>query len=202
MADYSRLKSILLDLQAHRRSPPSSPAEDRASQKRLLVEDMFKHLDINSDGHLSSSELAQLMKKEDLEDDLLDCTLEDLLRFDDYNNDGRLTLQELYTAFRLAMSSSFSSGRGQSPMSLSSPEQTEMQKYRNGTTHEKTCKFTHSCATNFLLGMSTSALVPSVVVGGDVKITVGLCESELGVASSAVSKNGAFSYQIINLREL
>lgn len=40
------------------------------------------------------------MKKEDLEDDLLDCTLEDLLRFDDYNNDGRLTLQELYTAFR------------------------------------------------------------------------------------------------------
>ncbi|NXJ68218.1 FSTL4 protein, partial [Rostratula benghalensis] len=101
MADYSRLKSILLDLQTHRRSPPSSPVEDRASQKRLLVEDMFKHLDINSDGHLSSSELAQLMKKEDLGDDLLDCTLEDLLRFDDYNNDGRLTLQELYTAYQV-----------------------------------------------------------------------------------------------------
>lgn len=44
--------------------------------------------------------LLQVMKKEDLEGDLLDCTLEDLLRFDDYNNDGRLTLQELYTAFR------------------------------------------------------------------------------------------------------
>ncbi|NXD77069.1 FSTL4 protein, partial [Halcyon senegalensis] len=101
MADYSRLKSILLDLQAHRQSPPSSPPEDRVSQKRFLVEAMFKHLDINSDGHLSSSELAQLMKKEDLEDDLLDCTLEDLLRFDDYNNDGRLTLQELYTAFQV-----------------------------------------------------------------------------------------------------
>lgn len=40
------------------------------------------------------------MKKEDLEDDLLGCTFEDLLQFDDYNNDGRLTLQELYTAFR------------------------------------------------------------------------------------------------------
>lgn len=40
------------------------------------------------------------MKKEGLEDDLLGCTLEDLLQFDDYNNDGRLTLQELYTAFR------------------------------------------------------------------------------------------------------
>ncbi|NXE49471.1 FSTL4 protein, partial [Casuarius casuarius] len=101
MADYSRLKSILLDLQAHRQSPPSSPAADRASQKRSLVEDMFKYLDINSDGHLSSSELAQVMKKEDLEDDLLDCTLEDLLRFDDYNNDGYLTLQELYTAFQV-----------------------------------------------------------------------------------------------------
>ncbi|NXG47495.1 FSTL4 protein, partial [Psilopogon haemacephalus] len=101
MADYSRLKSILLDLQAHRQSPPSSLAEDKVSQKRFLVEDLFKHLDLNSDGHLSSSELAQLMKKEDLADDLLDCTLEDLLRFDDYNNDGRLTLQELYTAFQV-----------------------------------------------------------------------------------------------------
>ncbi|NWW75274.1 FSTL4 protein, partial [Climacteris rufus] len=101
MADYSRLKSILLDLQARRQSPPSSLAKDRVAQKRFLIEDLFKHLDLNSDGHLSSSELAQLMKKEDLEDDLLGCTLEDLLRFDDYNNDGRLTLQELYTAFQV-----------------------------------------------------------------------------------------------------
>ncbi|NXO00659.1 FSTL4 protein, partial [Rhinopomastus cyanomelas] len=45
--------------------------------------------------------LLQLMKKEELEDDLLGCTLEDLLRFDDYNNDGHLTLQELYTAFQV-----------------------------------------------------------------------------------------------------
>lgn len=44
--------------------------------------------------------LHQLMKKEDLEDDFLGCTPEDLLRFDDYNNDGYLTLQELNTAFR------------------------------------------------------------------------------------------------------
>lgn len=60
MADYSRLKSILLDLQARQQSPPSSLAGDRVSQKRFLVEDMFKHLDINSDGRLSSSELAQV----------------------------------------------------------------------------------------------------------------------------------------------
>ncbi|XP_032052560.1 follistatin-related protein 4 isoform X2 [Aythya fuligula] len=101
MASYSRLKSILLDLQARRRSPPSSLATDRAAQKRFLVEELFKHLDVNGDGRLSSSELAQLMEQEDLDDDLLDCTLEDLLRFDDYNNDGRLTLQELYTAFQV-----------------------------------------------------------------------------------------------------
>ncbi|XP_032559061.1 follistatin-related protein 4 isoform X2 [Chiroxiphia lanceolata] len=101
MADYSRLKSILLDLQARRQSPPSSLAKDRVAQKRFLIEDLFKHLDLNSDGHLSSSELAQLMKKEDLAGDLLGCTLEDLLRFDDYNSDGHLTLQELYTAFQV-----------------------------------------------------------------------------------------------------
>ncbi|NXR41117.1 FSTL4 protein, partial [Zosterops hypoxanthus] len=101
MADYSRLKSILLDLQARRQSPPSSLARDKTAQKRFLIEELFKHLDLNSDGHLSSSELAQLMKKEELGDDLLGCTLEDLLQFDDYNNDGRLTLQELYTAFQV-----------------------------------------------------------------------------------------------------
>ncbi|NXQ31770.1 FSTL4 protein, partial [Alaudala cheleensis] len=103
VADYSRLKSILLDLQARRQSPPSSLARDRAAQKRFLIQQLFKHLDLNSDGHLSSSELAQLMKKEELEDDLLGCTLADLLQFDDYNHDGRLTLQELYTAFQVVL---------------------------------------------------------------------------------------------------
>ncbi|XP_053153749.1 follistatin-related protein 4 isoform X5 [Hemicordylus capensis] len=98
MADYGQLKSVLLDLQSHPQRQQNHPPEDRI-QKRFLVEDLFNHLDINGDGHLSSSELAQLMKKEDLEDDFLDCTPEDLLRFDDYNNDGYLTLQELYTAF-------------------------------------------------------------------------------------------------------
>ncbi|KAL7985743.1 hypothetical protein Chor_010909 [Crotalus horridus] len=99
MADYSQLKGILLDLQSHRQRQQNQPGEDR-TQKRFLVEDMFNYLDINGDGHLSSSELAQLKKKEDLEDDFLNCTPEDLLRFDDYNHDGYLTLQELYTAFR------------------------------------------------------------------------------------------------------
>ncbi|XP_032995975.1 follistatin-related protein 4 isoform X2 [Lacerta agilis] len=100
MADYRQLKGILLDLQSHRQRQQNHPGDERI-QKRFLVEDMFNHLDINGDGHLSSSELAQLMKRDDLEEVFLDCTPEDLLRFDDYNNDGYLTLQELYTAFQV-----------------------------------------------------------------------------------------------------
>ncbi|NWR41416.1 FSTL4 protein, partial [Regulus satrapa] len=103
MAEYSRLKGALLELQARRQSSARGPPRDTAAQKRFLIEELFKHLDLNADGHLSSSELAQLTKKEDLEDDLLGCTLEDLLQFDDYNNDGRLTLQELYTAFQVVL---------------------------------------------------------------------------------------------------
>ncbi|XP_038628826.1 follistatin-related protein 4 isoform X2 [Tachyglossus aculeatus] len=101
MADFSRMKSIVLDLQAHRQPWRGVETGESTPQKRLLVEDMFKYADVNSDGHLSGTELAQLMKKEDLEGDFLDCMPEDLLRFDDYNNDGFLTLQELYTAFQV-----------------------------------------------------------------------------------------------------
>lgn len=59
MADYRQLKGILLDLQSHRQRQQNHPGDER-TQKRFLVEDMFNHLDINGDGHLSSSELAQV----------------------------------------------------------------------------------------------------------------------------------------------
>lgn len=42
----------------------------------------------------------QISMKEHLEDSLLQCTMQDLLRYDDYNNDGHLSLHEFYTAFR------------------------------------------------------------------------------------------------------
>lgn len=42
----------------------------------------------------------QVSMKEHLEDNLLQCTMQDLLRYDDYNNDGHLSLHEFYTAFR------------------------------------------------------------------------------------------------------
>ncbi|XP_069812909.1 follistatin-related protein 4-like [Dendropsophus ebraccatus] len=101
MADYNRLKNILLDLQANRKKLKNSPLGDSISQKRALVEDIFNYLDINNDGHLDSFELAQYTKKEELDEHFLDCSVGDLLRFDDYNMDGYLTLPELYTAFQV-----------------------------------------------------------------------------------------------------
>ncbi|XP_072813476.1 follistatin-related protein 4 isoform X4 [Vicugna pacos] len=103
MADYARLKKVLLALQT-RLQPlhEGDSRQDPASQKRLLVESLFKDLDADGDGHLSSSELAQhVLEGQDLEEDFLGCSPGDLLRFDDYNRDGSLTLHEFYTAFQV-----------------------------------------------------------------------------------------------------
>uniref|UniRef100_A0A4X2KHQ6 Follistatin like 4 n=1 Tax=Vombatus ursinus TaxID=29139 RepID=A0A4X2KHQ6_VOMUR len=97
MADYNRLKHILLDLQVQRHPQSSIPDPDSSSQKHFLVESLFKYLDYNGNGYLSSSELTQGPP----ENDFLGCSLEDLLRFDDYNNDGSLSLQEFYTTFQV-----------------------------------------------------------------------------------------------------
>lgn len=61
MADYARLKNVLLALQTRLQPRPEGDSrQDPASQKRLLVESLFKDLDADGDGHLSSSELAQV----------------------------------------------------------------------------------------------------------------------------------------------
>lgn len=103
MADYARLKNVLLALQTRLQPRQEGDSEqDPASQKRLLVESLFKDLDADGDGHLSSSELAQhVLKEPDLEEDSLGCSPGDLLRFDDYNSDGWLTLREFCTAFQV-----------------------------------------------------------------------------------------------------
>ncbi|XP_066244157.1 follistatin-related protein 4 isoform X2 [Saccopteryx leptura] len=103
MADYGRLKNILLALQTRRQPLQKGDSrQDPASQKRLLVESLFKDLDADGDGHLGSSELAQhVLKGQDLEEDFPGCSPSDLLRFDDYNSDGWLTLREFYTAFQV-----------------------------------------------------------------------------------------------------
>lgn len=61
MADYARLKNVLLALQTRLQPRQEGDGrQDPASQKRLLVESLFKDLDADGDGHLSSSELAQV----------------------------------------------------------------------------------------------------------------------------------------------
>ncbi|RXN28490.1 follistatin-related 4-like protein [Labeo rohita] len=98
MAEYNKLKSMLLDMQPRTSTDGQANAMD---QRRTLVDTMFKYIDRNQDGRLSSEELAEISIKEHLENILLECTMQDLLRYDDYNNDGHLTLQELYTAFQV-----------------------------------------------------------------------------------------------------
>ncbi|XP_043076637.1 follistatin-related protein 5-like [Puntigrus tetrazona] len=98
MAEYNKLKSMLLDMQPRTSTDGHANAMD---QRRILVDTMFKYIDRNQDGRLSSEELAEISIKEHLENILLECTMQDLLRYDDYNNDGHLTLQELYTAFQV-----------------------------------------------------------------------------------------------------
>ncbi|KAJ0003864.1 hypothetical protein NQD34_010078 [Periophthalmus magnuspinnatus] len=108
MSEYNRLKSLLLDL--HLPAPPqgkqrgASSRESHADmdQKRALVDAMFKHLDVNQDGRLVSGELEKVSIRltEHLDENLMECTTRDLLRYDDYNNDGHLSLHEFYTAFR------------------------------------------------------------------------------------------------------
>uniref|UniRef100_A0A8C1J7A2 Follistatin like 4 n=1 Tax=Cyprinus carpio TaxID=7962 RepID=A0A8C1J7A2_CYPCA len=97
MVEYNKLKSMLLDMQPRTSTDGQANAMD---QRKILVDTMFKYIDRNQDGRLSSEELAEISIKEHLENILLECTMQDLLRYDDYNNDGHLTLQELYTAFR------------------------------------------------------------------------------------------------------
>ena len=60
MADYARLKKVLLALQS-RLQPlhEGDSRQDPASQKRLLVESLFKDFDADGDGHLGTSELAR-----------------------------------------------------------------------------------------------------------------------------------------------
>ncbi|XP_051959681.1 follistatin-related protein 4-like [Xyrauchen texanus] len=101
MAEYNKLKNMLLDMQPRSLTDRDQTLENSMDQRRVMVDTMFKYLDINQDGHLNSEELAEISIKKHLEDILLECTMQDLLRYDDYNNDGHLTLQELYTAFQV-----------------------------------------------------------------------------------------------------
>uniref|UniRef100_A0A672REB5 Follistatin-like 4 n=1 Tax=Sinocyclocheilus grahami TaxID=75366 RepID=A0A672REB5_SINGR len=57
MAEYNKLKSMLLDMQPRTSIDGQANAMD---QRRILVDTMFKYIDRNQDGRLSSEELAEV----------------------------------------------------------------------------------------------------------------------------------------------
>lgn len=57
MAEYNKLKSMLLDMQPRTFTDGEANAMD---QRRTLVDTMFKYIDRNQDGRLSSEELAEV----------------------------------------------------------------------------------------------------------------------------------------------
>lgn len=57
MAEYNKLKSMLLDMQPRTSMDGQANAMD---QRRILVDTMFKYIDRNQDGRLSSEELAEV----------------------------------------------------------------------------------------------------------------------------------------------
>ncbi|XP_044227228.1 follistatin-related protein 4 isoform X2 [Thunnus albacares] len=101
MSEYNRLKSMLLDMQPKTLNTGEQSQQRDMEEKRALVDTMFKYLDVDQNGRLVSDELEKISMKEHLEDSLLECTMQDLLRYDDYNNDGHLSLHEFYTAFQV-----------------------------------------------------------------------------------------------------
>ncbi|KAM8834658.1 follistatin-related protein 4 isoform 1-T1 [Synchiropus picturatus] len=101
MSEYNRLKNLLLDMKPRVDHEGEQSKQRDMEEKRALVDTMFKYLDVNLDGRLVSEELEKISMKEHLEESLLECTMQDLLRYDDYNNDGHLTLHEFYTAFQV-----------------------------------------------------------------------------------------------------
>ncbi|XP_054907358.1 follistatin-related protein 4 isoform X4 [Poeciliopsis prolifica] len=101
MSEYNKLKSTLLDMQPKAAGSGERSQQRDMEEKRALVDAMFKHLDGNEDGRLISDELEKISLKQQMERSLLQCTVQDLLRYDDYNNDGHLSLHEFYTAFQV-----------------------------------------------------------------------------------------------------
>ncbi|XP_004868630.1 follistatin-related protein 5 isoform X2 [Heterocephalus glaber] len=100
---YSKMKSMLLDLQNQKyiTQENENPNGDDISRKKLLVDQMFKNFDADSNGLIDINELTQVITQEDLGKDRPECTLYDLLKFDDLNADKHLALEEFYRAFQV-----------------------------------------------------------------------------------------------------
>uniref|UniRef100_F6S001 Follistatin-related protein 5 n=1 Tax=Ornithorhynchus anatinus TaxID=9258 RepID=F6S001_ORNAN len=101
--EYSKIKSMLLDLQKLKYFTPQNenPFEEQIPLKKTLVDQMFKYFDADNNGLVDINELTQVIKQDELGKDLSDCTLFDLLKYDDFNSDKHLALEEFYRAFQV-----------------------------------------------------------------------------------------------------
>ncbi|XP_048220529.1 follistatin-related protein 5 [Perognathus longimembris pacificus] len=101
--EYSRMKSMLLDLQNQKSitQENENPNSDSISQKKIVVDQMFKYFDADNNALIDSNELTQVIKQEELGKDLSGCTLYDLLKYEDFNADKHLALEEFYRAFQV-----------------------------------------------------------------------------------------------------
>ncbi|KAM4810396.1 follistatin-related protein 5 isoform 2-T2 [Rhinophrynus dorsalis] len=101
--EYNKMKNTLLDKQNQRsvRKMNEKDNEDKMGLKKMLVDQMFKYFDGDSNGLVDSNELSQVIKQDSLGKEVYDCSLFDLVKYDDYNNDKHLALDEFYRAFEI-----------------------------------------------------------------------------------------------------
>lgn len=67
MAEYNRLKSMLLEMQPKELKPGEENRQKDMDEKRARVDAMFKHLDENQDGRLVSDELEKVCERANLQ---------------------------------------------------------------------------------------------------------------------------------------
>lgn len=98
LSDYRRLKNKILE--RHDVGNHGNHKENMATRKHL-VDIIFKRFDTDSNGHVDSRELSQVIKQEGLSKDASECSLFDLLKYNDINDDKHLTKEEFYAAFEV-----------------------------------------------------------------------------------------------------
>ncbi|KAM4709011.1 follistatin-related protein 5 isoform 1-T2 [Discoglossus pictus] len=101
--DYSKMKNTLLDMQNQKyvRKENVKENEDKIALKKILVDQMFKYFDADSNGLVDSNELSQVIKQDGLGRAPYDCSLFDLVKYDDSNGDKHIALDEFYRAFQI-----------------------------------------------------------------------------------------------------
>ncbi|KAJ8399279.1 hypothetical protein AAFF_G00413170 [Aldrovandia affinis] len=101
--NYRKLKTKMLDLQNQKymREGNGGGNQDKMSLRKVLVDQIFERFDVDGSGMVDSNELSLIIKQDGLGQDISDCTLFDLLKYDDDNGDKHLSKEEFYTALEV-----------------------------------------------------------------------------------------------------